>query len=321
MEPTIAQIYDHARGLLSDDDNELYTNTVLEPFLRGVHADLFQAFNVYGLQVPRKNVLFDVPANSTAKQLASLNAVGIQQVMSVQAGIKDKSGTITALSAVANGAQVTSAAHGLADGASVLVFNDASAVPEIAGYWNVSVVDDDNFVLLGVVFTGTYSSGGSWRTVTSWSEPFVLSHGPYDPKNVANGGRAPQGFLNSSSSAYFVSDGYLRFRKSDQDRVFYIEYLMSGTLDGAIDTTATLVDDSYQFYATALAGKAGLPKGNGDAESYLQLSYGPSLSPAEAGGYLFSLIQTMMKQSQLSPARFGRYGGPEDLRRNLTAIG
>jgi hypothetical protein len=72
-----------------------------------------------------------------------------------------KTGVVTAATN-ASPIQITSAAHGLANGDTVQLSGLLGNTGANGGGWNVQVVDANNFTLSGSVGTGAWTSGGTW---------------------------------------------------------------------------------------------------------------------------------------------------------------
>lgn len=134
----------------------------------------FNEMTTAGLQY-----LLDVIRGSVTQTLNATNAfVGVGSSNTAFAlGQTDLQATVTgsvAITAATNASpiQITSAAHGLATGASITL-TGVGGNTAANGSWSITVVDANNFTLNGSTGNGAYTSGGTYGTGNRVRRPMV----------------------------------------------------------------------------------------------------------------------------------------------------
>lgn len=103
--------------------------------------------------------------------------LGVQDIqglsLSTAVGLQTASGSITAASN-ASPIQITSAGHGLATGA-VVILENVGGNTNANGAWVITVVDANNFTLNGSSGNAAYTSGGDWRQIPAGAQFVEIS--------------------------------------------------------------------------------------------------------------------------------------------------
>lgn len=321
MRPTAQQVFELARKLLSDDvdgnfsTGQWATDAYLSPFLQTAYSDLFAAHDDFD----GDRLLFSryviVEPNQAHLPLSAINRVSefksLDSVQSKQLGTGDAAAAASSSSVQGSDLRITSAAHGLTNGDEIVVLTVGTGAGDLEKYldvWNVEVIDNDNFDLLGAgpaAILGTPASF-SWIQAPngSWGPPYHYLKLPKDLE--------PPGVMGPWYSR--VGDE-IRLGPTAARRLLQISFEAAGRLDetsGVIQSDTVIpFSDSLDFLAYATAVKGGAPKVGAAMSTLLDRyrteAYGPDY-PNEIGGHLGKVVDPEMRAQQQRVYRSSKFG-------------
>lgn len=292
--PTYEQCCDLCRFHLSDSLQEIWNNdgasgktSLALPF--GIaFREMFAEMENAGVTTPEKTVWCNIAAYVTTLTPAQ---AGILDLGKLQSNGVWERGSFTAVTItdVANATssgpiQITATAHDLTTNQEVVI-SGVSGATVANGRWFANVIDADTFQLIGSPSGAAYVSGG---VVTTSAEKFRSVTEVEDLTDRAPVDRLAE-FDFDNDTFYFVG--------ATTARQLRITYLMSGTppVTGSVG-----VEGSLNFLAARMAGLAGPPKGNRSADVMNVQALGPNRDGS--GGFLWDLINPMVKQGQSIPS-------------------
>ena len=303
MIPTSTNVFARARELVGDTDvagGDLFTNTLLTPHLDFAVNAMFRALrHANSPQVNRREYVRVAPHQIRI----DFDAAGVGDIAAINS-VRDRSigssGAITALAYnTATGWRVTSAAHGRTTGDLVFLAGiETGPDPEMINVvWPISVVDADNFDLIGspnkLASTTPYSgSGGVWYKTSGsdWSVPF----------EQVEGLRSTLDSTGSFRTAYDFAEDAIWIQGDNSERLIELYYKIAP--ENVVASAANLrVRNSLDYLAHMTAGMAQFSRG-GDGTFNVNLAIGVGsasmLDERNPGGLLGSLVQMHAKAAR-----------------------
>ena len=305
MIPTAANVFDLARKKLGDSEvagGQIFTNTYLQDHLQSAYSDLFNVLSENGTRLVYRNAHFVLPAHSEFFLPASAGIANFGRPLELRTNKIRLQTTVSAGSQQSSPDRyrvTTGAAHGLASGDHCIVYKMGGLSDEINNQWSVVLVDATNVDLMGVVPTGTYTSGGIFvvsENPGSWTEEFSLVDDPHIGESQVG-----------VRGAVFSWDGVaVRLRGVDYDRLLRIAYMPSAT---APSSGSLFFDNSLNFLAYRAAALAAEDKGASTAAQSLnyQALGERMLADSRAGGFLGQLVALSLKTYARKVTRTKRF--------------
>lgn len=305
--PTLDQVYTAARAILADTEvpgGQIYTDSILLPHVQSAVRRMAQAMR--GITDSRiiRVFYYVLPANTSVLVPTTAGVTDMQEPIEVgqRSGltVADISSiTVNPSSITAN----TAVANDFATG-DIVTLTTLNGLRYRPAQYAVTVVSGTQFIVNGLVATGTYIGGG--KAVYS-DNKFSDVQQSYDI-NFTGGNTQQQ--LDS----YAWRDGQFLFKGSTDQRELKVTYYSSATVP-TTGSDVIEVDDSLDFLATYAAAKAARGQGAKDIGSELMAdAVGSSVDQGSVrGGRLYDLFNSAVKQwQQMSPEErrrkpFGQY--------------
>jgi hypothetical protein len=292
--PTASNVMDLARSHLGDEavaGGEIFTNTILLPFVNSATRELFRVMQ--NIQLPRVKVqvYFNLPANTSILYPSTANIADMGEPEWVEE--RDISGTyaVSGCTLSSGVPTLTTATHPLVTGQRVVTYG-IGGITGAAGTWAITSSGVTSATLNGAVASGTYTSGG---TMSYSTDAFASLEWADSISEAEDSGGT------SLDRVAWIGDAF-RFPSASTARQLRITYWSSAaSLTSPSDSIG--VDDSLDFLATRAAALAAASRG---AESIAQRlnaqALGPKVTEADAsGGLLRQLLSAAVLREQAEP--------------------
>ena len=312
--PTALNVFDLCRSNLGDEavsGGELYTNTLLLPFLNAANREMFRVLE--SLQLPRVKTYayYNLPANTGVLYPATASITDLHEPETVS--VRSIAGTYIVTGCALPGGVPTlelSAstkwfvwgvdAFGtpvitttVVPGDTAVVVWGVGGVTGVADSWIVTRVDDTHITLNGAVATGTYTSGGYASTS---NDSFVDLDWVDDVGVTDAAGDAP-------TEVAWVG-GAFRMKPSTVAQQLRIAYWTSAPAITSINDVIA-VDDSLDYLAARTAGMAAYSRGGiSIAEGLALRALGPTGQADASGGLLRQVfVNAVLREQAEQPIR------------------
>ena len=312
--PTALNVFDLCRSNLGDEavsGGELYTNTLLLPFLNAANREMFRVLE--SLQLPRVKTYayYNLPANTGVLYPATASITDLHEPETVS--VRSVAWTMSVIGCtITDGVPTLEFAPGdgivtwgvdqfgapyivtqdVLDGSQVVVWG-VGGVTGVADAWSVTVPDPTHLTLNGAVAAGTYTSGGF---ASGSTDQFVDLDWVDDVGVTDAAGDAP-------TEVAWVG-GAFRMKPSTVAQQLRIAYWTSAPAITSINDVIA-VDDSLDYLAARTAGMAAYSRGGiSIAEGLALRALGPTGQADASGGLLRQVfVNAVLREQAEQPIR------------------
>ena len=287
MEPTLQNVFDAARGYLTDPYEQWFPNSALQLPFNEAYRRMWNCLATETARVER-TVYITLPTLTTViiPSVYGMNDFSEPEVLEERQA--NQSITIVGTTATSP-ISVNAPGHGLATGAEVVI-GQVLGTNAPWGQWFIVVVDANNFTLNGSATDGVVGTGGI-ATVSS-----VLQFYPMEPVDFAAAGL--DGEPTQYLGIYVWQNEQILLRGCTENQQIRITYQSSGT-PPTNPNQVIGIDNCIDFLACATAANAARAKTWFQLADQLKFTaYGSTQEANGSGGLLgdFILIQVKMLQ-------------------------
>ena len=301
--PTLQQVYDAARGWLSDNivvaGGETYLNAVLQAHYQTAYRELWDSMGITSQNRVRRHWYTNLAA-----YVSELHPVALGLTDLAEPETLEERGSVTAIAiattSTASPIEVTtSAPHGLGNNTEVIV-SGVSGTPSPLGRWFITVTGLSAFTLNGSVSDGTGGTGGS---ATFGGDDFTEVHAVDDLDEDRN--------VGERLGEYTWEEGLIRFRGASTARQLRLTYIASG--NPPTNTSLNLgIDNCLNFLGCRTAGLASQARGWYQmADRLNRLALGTAMDPYDPGGLLRQFIHIQVLEMQRTQRRRQPFRRPQ----------
>lgn len=294
--PTVASVTALARSHLGDTavaGGEVYTDTILIPFVAQATRELFRTLQ--NLQLPRVKVqaFYNLPANTSVLYPATAGITDMGEPLLVEERSVGGAYAVSGCAITSFVPTLVTATHPLSTGAWAVVWGIVG-VTGASGAFTVTCADTTHVTLNGAYAVGTYSSGG----YVSYSADEFTRLDWVDSIHAVEG-TLPE----SLADVAWLGDSF-RFSGASAARQLRITYWSSAhTVTTGTDSIG--VDDSVDFLAVRTAGLAAASLGAKSSAQDLNFQALGHSGQADASGGLLRdlLVAAVLREQAERPIR------------------
>lgn len=288
--PTREECITFAQNLLADPLGEVFTTSVLADPFEAAFRMMYAEMDKNQVSMVRKAVYTNLAAYTSQLTPATAGITDFGEIINLE---ERSVGSTVTISAATNATPIqitTASAHGLSEDAEVTI-SGVLGNTAANGRWFVSVVSSVQFTLIGSIGNAAYTSGGS---VTTSGDRFQI---------VEQRSELPQRDPANTLNVYAWDSDTFKFIGATTQRQLRIAYMSSGD---APATGSVGVDGSKNYLSYMTAAIAGPTRGRTTISDAFEAK---CLGPRRDGtaGYLYELIQPMVRALQRQPVRMKAY--------------